>query len=210
MSNGGNTTIHGGLTLNSNSHYLGRERSESIDLYVRTGELRIVNQEQTFTNSSGKEVTTCAIACYSVLSTNNGKPDRYLTLGYDFSNKYYKLSIKGRILANSGFFEDSDSRLKTNLSPIKVNLDSLSKLQKVHFDWKDKEKMGSSRQLGMIAQEVQELYPELISTSEDGTLSLAYDKLGVIALEAIDLLHKENKELKNRLDRLESLICGGK
>lgn len=127
------------------------------------------------------------------------------------------LSITGTTSSTGGFFDTSDGRLKTNLSPIKVNLDSLSKLQKVHFDWKDKEKMGSSRQLGMIAQEVQELYPELISTSEDGTLSLAYDKLGVIALEAIDLLHKENKELKSelqdmrdRLDRLESLICGGK
>lgn len=125
-------------------------------------------------------------------------------------NYKYELIIDGIVTSKGGFFDTSDGRLKTNLSPIKVNLDSLSKLQKVHFDWKDKEKMGSSRQLGMIAQEVQELYPDLISTGEDGTLSLAYDKLGVIALEAIDLLHKENKELKARLEKLESLICGGK
>jgi hypothetical protein len=76
-------------------------------------------------------------------------------------------------------------------------------LRKVYFNWKDKP--DSNLQLGMIAQDVQELYPEIVSEA-DGQLSLSYEKLSVIALEAIDVLHNENKELKNRIEKLESLF----
>ena len=108
------------------------------------------------------------------------------------------------VISNSGFFDTSDERLKDIVKPIEVDLDKLSKLRKVYFNWKDKE--NSSLQLGMIAQDVQEIYPELINESKDGILSLAYDKLSVITLEAIDVLHNENNELKNRIDKLESLV----
>jgi hypothetical protein len=57
----------------------------------------------------------------------------------------------------------------------------------------------------MIAQDVQELYPELVIET-NGQLSLSYDKLSVVALEAIDVLHNENNELKSRIERLESLV----
>jgi F0F1-type ATP synthase epsilon subunit len=60
-------------------------------------------------------------------------------------------------------------------------------------------------QLGVSAQEVQKLYPELVSES-DGYLSVAYDKLSVVALAAVDKLHEENEELKERLDKLEKLV----
>jgi hypothetical protein len=108
------------------------------------------------------------------------------------------------VTSNCGFFDTSDERLKDIVKPIEVDLDKLSKLRKVYFNWKDKE--NSSLQLGMIAQDVQEIYPELINESKDGILSLAYDKLSVITLEAIDVLHNENNELKNRIDKLESLV----
>jgi hypothetical protein len=111
----------------------------------------------------------------------------------------------GIMNATNGFFETSDERLKDIVKPISVDLDQLSKLRKVYFNWKDKEKFGDTQQLGMIAQDVQELYPELISES-NGQLSLSYEKLSVIALEAIDVLHNENNELKSRIEKLESLV----
>ena len=59
----------------------------------------------------------------------------------------------------------------------------------------------------MIAQDVQKLYPELVSTDQNtGYLSLAYDKLSVIALEAIDTLYEEYKQLKERVNELEKLL----
>lgn len=115
------------------------------------------------------------------------------------------MSNSGAVYASSGFYESSDERLKRILNPVKVNLDDLSKLRKVYYLWRDKSENG--RQLGMIAQDVQKLYPELVSTDKNtGYLSLAYDKLSVIALEAIDTLYEEYKQLKERVNELEKLL----
>ena len=63
----------------------------------------------------------------------------------------------------------------------------------------------------MIAQDVQKLYPELVDVDkETGYLSLAYDKLSVLALEAIDVLYKEHKKLKEHVDELEKLLINNK
>ena len=115
------------------------------------------------------------------------------------------MSNSGAVYASSGFYESSDERLKSILNPIKVNLDDLSKLRKVYYLWRDKSE--AEIQLGMIAQDVQRLYPELVSVDkETGYLSLAYDKLSVIALEAIDTLYEEYKQLKERVNELEKLL----
>ena len=56
-----------------------------------------------------------------------------------------------------------------------------------------------SPQIGVSAQEVQKLYPELVSENDDGYLSVDYAKLSVIALSAID-------NLNERIKRLETII----
>ena len=121
----------------------------------------------------------------------------------DSTKSFYYSPSTNQVTSAGGFFETSDERLKDIVNPISVDLDKLSKLRKVYFNWKDKP--DSDLQLGMIAQDVQELYPELVSEA-DGQLSLSYEKLSVVALEAIDVLHNENNELKNRIERLELLV----
>ena len=106
------------------------------------------------------------------------------------------------IKAQGGFYETSDERLKNIIKPITVDFDKLAKLRKVYFNWKDN---STKTEIGMIAQDVQKVYPELVSES-NGQLSLAYDKLSVISLEAIDILYKENKKLKERIEHLESTV----
>lgn len=115
------------------------------------------------------------------------------------------MSNSGAVYASSGFYESSDERLKRILNPVKVNLDDLSKLRKIYYLWNNTPEDG--RQLGMIAQDVQKLYPELVSMDKNtGYLSLAYDKLSVIALEAIDTLYEEYKQLKEHVNKLEKLL----
>ena len=115
------------------------------------------------------------------------------------------MSNSGAVYASSGFYESSDERLKNILNSVKVNLDDLAKLRKVYYLWNNTPEDG--RQLGMIAQDVQKLYPELVSMDKNtGYLSLAYDKLSVIALEAIDTLYTEYKQLKERINELEKLL----
>ena len=115
------------------------------------------------------------------------------------------MSNSGAVYASSGFYESSDERLKKVVDTIKVNLDDLAKLRKIYYLWNNTPEDG--RQLGMIAQDVQRLYPELVSVDkETGYLSLAYDKLSVIALGAIDTLYEEYKQLKERVNKLEKLL----
>lgn len=121
------------------------------------------------------------------------------------SSRYSYGYFNNAVYAAGGFYESSDERLKNILKPVKVNLDDLSKLRKVYYLWRDRSEDGI--QLGMIAQDVQRLYPELVSVDkETGYLSLAYDKLSVIALEAIDALYNDYKKLKERVDKLEKFL----
>lgn len=126
-----------------------------------------------------------------------------------YASSYVKVqnsaSSSAAVYAPGGFYESSDERLKNLLKPVRVDLDELSKLRKVYYTWKNSSDLGIH--LGIIAQDVQKLYPELVTVdSETGYLSLSYDKLSVIALEAIDTLYKSYKELKRRVDTLEKLI----
>ena len=109
-----------------------------------------------------------------------------------------------QVFASGGFFESSDERLKDFGERVSVDLDKLSELKKNYFTWKDSE--NTEQQLGVSAQEIRDLYPEIVSENEDGILSVAYDKLSVITLAAIDELYKKNKELEKRLTTLENKL----
>ena len=126
-----------------------------------------------------------------------------------YASSYVKVqnsaSSSAAVYAPGGFYESSDERLKNLLKPVRVDLDELSKLRKVYYTWKNSSDLGIH--LGIVAQDVQKLYPELVTVdSETGYLSLSYDKLSVIALEAIDTLYESYKELKRRVYTLEKLI----
>lgn len=115
-----------------------------------------------------------------------------------------------KVYAYGGFFESSDESLKNFHSNIPIDLDALSKLPKKYFTWKSD---NTNTQIGTSAQELQKIYPELVSEDSDGILHVAYDKLSVVALAAIDKLYNsledmrtENEELKVRLERLERLL----
>jgi hypothetical protein len=110
----------------------------------------------------------------------------------------------GKVEANGGFFQKSDETLKDFHNDIQVDFEKLSLIPKKYFTWKDdKEK---HMEIGTSAQEVQKLYPELVSENENGILSVSYDKLSIVALKAIDKLYKKNQELEERIEKLESLL----
>ena len=120
-------------------------------------------------------------------------------------NYEYQVNFStSKVLATYGFYETSDERMKDFQSDINVDLDILSKIPKKYFTWKDnKEK---KRQIGTSAQMLLPYYPELVSEDDNGQLTVDYAKLSVIALAAVDELHKENLELKERLRRIEEKL----
>jgi len=96
-------------------------------------------------------------------------------------------------------FATSDSTLKTNIEPIQNSLDKVNKLNGVLFDWNEKaeEKYGKvGREAGVIAQEVEAVLPEVVTTRDDGTKAVRYEKLVPLLIEAIKELNKK-VEAKN-------------
>ena len=103
--------------------------------------------------------------------------------------------------ASNGFYQDSDERLKIFKDSINVNLTDLSKLKKCYYEFKnDKTKQ---THIGVSAQEIEKLFPEIVSINADGYLSVDYAQLSVIALKAIDMLYDEINILKDRINLLE-------
>jgi cell division protein ZapA (FtsZ GTPase activity inhibitor) len=114
------------------------------------------------------------------------------------------INVTGSVNASSGFFETSDEKLKTFNENIVVDVDKLSKLRKSYFTFnEDKNK---TTHIGVSAQEIKKLYPEIVFENEEGNLMLDYSKLSVIALSAVDALNEKNKKLENKAKRLETRI----
>jgi hypothetical protein len=107
----------------------------------------------------------------------------------------------GRIDASNDIvaFSTSDRRLKENITPIANAIDKVKALTGVEFDWKEETKHVhgyEGHDSGVIAQEVKEVMPTAIRENESGYLSVRYEKL-------IGLLIEANKELANRVEELE-------
>ena len=110
--------------------------------------------------------------------------------------------LDGKVSADNGFFQTSDKTLKIFSENISIDFDKLKQIPKKYFYWKDRP---DKLEIGTSAQDVQKLYPEIVNEDSEGMLSVDYSKLSIIALAAIDKLHEENIELKNRLTKLEEL-----
>jgi len=88
----------------------------------------------------------------------------------------------------------SDKRLKKNIKKLDSSLIKVNKMLPVSFDWKKGE--SKKRNIGLIAQDVEGIYPEVVYEGEDGFKRIEYDKITAILISAI-------QELTQRLERLE-------
>jgi len=107
------------------------------------------------------------------------------------------VSVTGRVNATQGFFQTSDINKKNILGDIDLQkaYDLIDKCQEILYSLKDDK--SNKQEIGMIAQEVNEFFPELISKDNNGYLSLDYSKLTVIILKVM-------KDLIRRIDKLEN------
>nr|VFK80343.1 MAG: Collagen triple helix repeat-containing protein [Candidatus Kentron sp. SD] len=117
-------------------------------------------------------------------------------VGIGTTNPAYKLDVVGIIRGKN--VSSSDARLKKDIRPLENSLDKLTRVRGVSFHWKDEEK-GTEREIGVIAQEVEKEYPELVSTDDEGYKSVAYGKLTAVLIEAV-------KAQQARIDELEARI----
>ena len=91
---------------------------------------------------------------------------------------------------------NSDIRLKNIISPIDSAVDKLTTLNPVIFSWKSDE--ANKENIGLIAQDVKEVFPQVIDTNEDGFLGVRYVELVPVLVKAIQELKAEIETLKNK------------
>ena len=94
-----------------------------------------------------------------------------------------------------------DLRLKRDIEPISDVLSKVVKLEPTVYHYK-RNLSSDPKTLGLIAQDVQALFPEIVSESEE-TLAISYSKLGVIAIKAIQEQQEHIKQLEQRIEQLE-------
>lgn len=112
----------------------------------------------------------------------------------------YKLAINGTCVATQ-YYQFSDSRLKHDVQPLSNSLNNIMKMRGVSFIYNNDET--GKKQLGFIAQEIEELYPELVTTNEDGYKSVSYANLTAVLLEGIKEQQTQINDLNSRLTSLE-------
>ena len=112
------------------------------------------------------------------------------------------VTIDGYLVLNGPLFDSSDRRLKKDFTKLNNSFTKLNSLQGYHYYWKDTTK-SQSLQTGLIAQEVETLFPELVKTDEKGMKSVNYVGLIPHLIEAIKEQNKQIVTLKERLDKVQ-------
>jgi hypothetical protein len=107
----------------------------------------------------------------------------------------YKLDVSGTIRATGDVIAYSDARVKENVETIDGALDKVMKMRGVSYN-----KIGEhEKKVGVIAQEILKVLPEVVSQDETGTYSVAYGNITAVLIEAV-------KELASRVELLEEKL----
>jgi hypothetical protein len=124
--------------------------------------------------------------------------------GYEFrgssNTSIFTIDNTGNISAAGEVTANSDERIKTNIKTIENALDKVSQLRGVEYDRTDIEK----HQIGVIAQEIEKVLPDVVHTKEDGMKSVAYGNIVAVLIESIKELKGEVSELRAELNELKS------
>lgn len=195
MNNGANNNTmigaHSGdsITTGDNNTFIGYNAGQNIT----TGSSNIIiGANNDAVSATGSNQLDIGDVIYGDLSSGN--------IGIADSTPSYKLDVNGTFRA-FGITDSSDIRLKENIEEISEPvLEKLIQLNGVKYNWIDKEAYGKERQIGFIAQDLEQVFPELVKTADDGYKSVAYGKSTAVLVKAI-------QELKSEVDLLKTLLC---
>ena len=137
------------------------------------------------------------------------------------SNKLYISNSKEQTLVSGDFVkrditfhatlnadlltQDSDARLKKDIDPINLGLEAILQLEGKTYKWNDPSRSQQTH-IGLIAQEVEKVIPEVVTEDENGFKAIAYAKLTTILIEAIKEQQARITELENQNQSLADLF----
>ena len=143
--------------------------------------------------------------------TYAGAPNVRLTtqlmIGAD-SNPAQELHVTGEALVTGNItaYYSSDISLKDNIRPIESALFKVKQIRGVTFDWNENStelQQQKGHDVGVIAQEVEKVLPEVIQIREDGIKAVAYEKIVPLLVQAINEQQSIIEDLDRRIKLLE-------
>jgi cell division protein FtsB len=185
----GPTIINNGATING---------ATSVNTLSATGAISTTTGA-IWTTSGDISTTTGAI-----IASNGNISAKTVTIdGIDIKANltHDELSFTSPISADA-FYHISDERLKTHIRPIENALGLVGALSGKRFEFKKNGKPS----IGLIAQNVEKVLPELVSTGSDGMKSVAYANITAVLIEAVKEQQKTIESLKARVDAQEQEI----
>jgi len=108
------------------------------------------------------------------------------------------ITAEGDVIA----YSSSDERLKDNITPISGCLDKVLSLDAIEFDWNDKQETYTGHDIGLIAQQVQKIAPEIVTERSDGYLAMKYEKMVPLLVGAIQEQDVLLDDLESRVNEL--------
>lgn len=181
------TNIIGALTAS------GKIKTEGNEIHVRGGSptifMRDINNKTAFLHNNSNHFYVLRSAGNDGTTWDSGPNGRHpMTLNMDTGDATFSANVTAY----------SDRRLKTNIQNIENPLDKVSGINGVTYNWINDE-AGVGEQVGVIAQDVEKVLPQVVSSQEDGTLTVAYGNMVGLLVEAI-------KELNAKVDSLQSQL----
>ena len=132
--------------------------------------------------------------------TKDGPIELYYDNTKRFETTSTGIAVTGKITATGDVvaFYSSDKKFKDNVVQLDGALDKVKEIRGVSFDWNDKQDSYKGHDIGVIAQEVEAVYPELVHhRAEDDSKAVDYVKLTAVLIEAV-------KELSAKVEALEN------
>ena len=148
-------------------------------------------------NFSAGTITATLTGTASALVTGNNYQVSSFGVGTAASGTAGEIRATNDITA----FYSSDKRLKENISPIPNALQKLSQISGNTFDWKsgfNEIHSHSGTDVGVIAQEVEKVLPQVVTTRENGYKAVQYEKIIALLIEAVKELKEEVNQLKGK------------
>ena len=123
-------------------------------------------------------------------------------------NPAQELQVTGDVVVTGNItaFYSSDISLKDNIRPIESAIFKVKQIRGVTFDWNEKAgkiEQQKGHDVGLIAQEVEKVLPEVIQIREDGIKAISYEKVVPLLVEAIKEQQTTIENLESRLKLLE-------
>jgi len=158
----------------------------------------------------GNHTATEALKMGTFQISNDGSAGKGLNFDADASGN---ATFGQNVTVNGNLYTLSDKRLKTNIVTLTNVLDKIEHLRGVEFEYIDQKKYATGPKIGVIAQELLEVFPQMVSTGSDGYLKVDYSQLTGVLIQAVKeqrmeltAQQLEIEEIKSRMNKLQEKV----